>query len=1101
MITLHSKQLTASFLETGELYQLTNGAIMVNQLHGNPLDGSITQLYLRVKTTNQTAVAPLIGSTANSVFHRFIDRCVWSGIFAGVTYQVTFQLGEENQWYWTVEFSGNGEEVTLFAGHDLGNALVGAVKANEAYVSQYVDHFVTKEDEHITITSRQNQPQNNQFPVVELGSFAPLVGYATDGYQFFGKTYKKTNKPEALQQEILPNEVYQYEFAYIALQTKAIKATAENQTVVFYGVAIANHPTAVTQPIASLTHVAQDYAWANEKKETDQIAQLTMVHTLGTPIVGRPFTEQELCERFPEQEQVEKVGNTTYSFFTKNNRHVVVQAKECEMERATGHILLGGLDLEVAHPVMSTTLYMYGIFNSQIVLGNTSMNKLLSNSRNALNVLKQSGQRIYLQEQEKWSLLTMPSAFEMGLNSGTWYYQLADDCLIVTTYSRRDSHEIITTIHSEQGKRYNFAVTNQFLMNADDEHPTYNQHVNGQKVTLTPTEESAIYAIYPELTYQLTLDKPFRLTNESLFGCLAEQPVLTTFVVENQSQLALSIKGRLHSSESLLLTESLTINEEEQAFGEAFDTLTNQFHLTHPQVDVTSMNQLIRWYTHNMLVHYLSPHGLEQYGGAAWGTRDVSQGPTEFFLAMNQYDVVESIITHIFENQFEDDGNWPQWFMFDGYEKQKADESHGDVIVWPMKVVTDYLEKSGNFSILKKKIPYTDRKTFAKTTQTATLFEHLKKEIHYIQTHFLKGTYLSCYGDGDWDDTLQPYDSRLKKNMASTWTVALTYQVINKLGKLLKPTDQSFATELLTLAQKIQADFNKYMLSAGTLPGFVYMDSPEKVEWMIHPTDQKTGIHYRLLPMTRSMIAELLSPEQMQEHLAIIKKQLFFPDGVRLMNRPAHYQGGVSVHFKRAEQAANFGREIGLQYVHAHIRFSEAMAKIGEKNETWKALNTINPIQLQTRVPNASLRQANAYFSSSDGDFPTRYAAQEQFDKLKTGAVNVKGGWRIYSSGPGIYVNQLISAILGIRAFHDRFVFDPVLPDELDGLRCAFQLNKTPVEIVFHLNQTERKVCLDGVELPFEEEANRYRPGGLVIQANAVHSRLHEGSRIDVYSQ
>ena len=32
-----------------------------------------------------------------------------------------------------------------------------------------------------------------------------------------------------------------------------------------------------------------------------------------------------------------------------------------------------------------------------------------------------------------------------------------------------------------------------------------------------------------------------------------------------------------------------------------------------------------------MLVHYLSPHGLEQFGGAAWGTRDVSQGPTEFF--------------------------------------------------------------------------------------------------------------------------------------------------------------------------------------------------------------------------------------------------------------------------------------------------------------------------------------------------------------------------------------------------------------------------------------------------------------------------------------
>ena len=74
------------------------------------------------------------------------------------------------------------------------------------------------------------------------------------------------------------------------------------------------------------------------------------------------------------------------------------------------------------------------------------------------------------------------------------------------------------------------------------------------------------------------------------------------------------------------------------------------------------------------------------------GTRDVSQGPTEYFLALNRPEMVASIIEHLFENQFADDGNWPQWFMFDRYEKQKADESHGDVIVWPMKVVSDYLE-------------------------------------------------------------------------------------------------------------------------------------------------------------------------------------------------------------------------------------------------------------------------------------------------------------------------------------------------------------------------------------------------------------------------
>ncbi|MBS7714586.1 hypothetical protein KIN09_10260, partial [Vibrio cholerae] len=79
------------------------------------------------------------------------------------------------------------------------------------------------------------------------------------------------------------------------------------------------------------------------------------------------------------------------------------------------------------------------------------------------------------------------------------------------------------------------------------------------------------------------------------------------------------------------------------------------------------------------------------------------------------------------------DGNWPQWFMFDRFEKIKADESHGDVIVWPLKVVGDYLTFTGDTSILAESIPFTDRDTFAKTEESYPLMEHVKKQIHYIE--------------------------------------------------------------------------------------------------------------------------------------------------------------------------------------------------------------------------------------------------------------------------------------------------------------------------------------------------------------------------------
>ena len=126
----------------------------------------------------------------------------------------------------------------------------------------------------------------------------------------------------------------------------------------------------------------------------------------------------------------------------------------------------------------------------------------------------------------------------------------------------------------------------------------------------------------------------------------------------------------------------------------------NGFKLSQDEVtpeSVEKFNSLAWWYTHNMLVHYSVPHGLEQYGGAAWGTRDVCQGPVEYFMATQKYDVVKDIMKTIFTHQYEDDGNWPQWFMFDRYNHIQAGESHGDIIVWPLKVTRRLLKCDARF--------------------------------------------------------------------------------------------------------------------------------------------------------------------------------------------------------------------------------------------------------------------------------------------------------------------------------------------------------------------------------------------------------------------
>src|SRR6202030_2240488 len=98
--------------------------------------------------------------------------------------------------------------------------------------------------------------------------------------------------------------------------------------------------------------------------------------------------------------------------------------------------------------------------------------------------------------------------------------------------------------------------------------------------------------------------------------------------------------------------------------------------------------------------------------------------PSEYFMATQNDDAVREILKTVYSHQYEDNGNWPQWFMFDNYFAIQHDESHGDIIVWPLKVLTDYLNMTNDFSILNENVPFTKRGSFEFTEETSTIYDH-----------------------------------------------------------------------------------------------------------------------------------------------------------------------------------------------------------------------------------------------------------------------------------------------------------------------------------------------------------------------------------------
>jgi 1,2-beta-oligoglucan phosphorylase len=1102
--TIQANDLSFTFLNSGDLYEISHKSTMINQWLSNPIDGSLNNIYMRIHDQAGIKAFPLLGVRSNSTVRIAGKQIFWEGEAGGISYKVTFTLTESSTWFWNVELNGEGQIADVIYGQDLGLADKGAVRTNEAYMSQYIDHKVFKSSKGYAVCSRQNQPMSGgSFPYIQQGSLTKSAGYSTDGYQFFGLSYKETDFPEVLGKDSLANEIYQYEFAYTALQSEKVEL-AEKAQFIFYGIFKENHEDAIAdlefeQEIQDTWDKVQPVEEASPKLDTVRLSP-----SFGKPLESLSMTKSEIHELFPHRHQVEQSGDTLLSFFTEQHEHVVLKEKELLVERPHGHIIMTGENVANIKNVLTSTLYMYGIFNSHIVVGNTSFNKMLTNSRNPLNIMKTSGQRIYMGVDGEFRLLTMPSMFEMGFNYGRWYYKTEDDLIVITSYTAADAPQLELHVRSAKGKAYRYLVTNQVSMNNNEYAQPFKMEQDGNILTFTAGEDSDSSSVFPELAYRMQINgTDFRIQDASLFGENIESDAASLAIVELDSACDwnIVIQGLLHGKE--LPFKETDFKSEKKLYREFFSETMNGFTLSKNGAateELNKVNALAWWYTHNMLVHYSVPHGLEQYGGAAWGTRDVCQGPTEYFLATQNYDSVKNIILTVYSHQYADDGNWPQWFMFDDYYRFQQEESHGDIIVWPLKVIVEYLKATNDYSLLNESLPYTEKGSFEFTEQKASLRDHVKKQIQYMKDHFLHGTYLSSYGDGDWDDTLQPANAQLKQYMASSWTVALTYQVISQFSFLLKDTDGKMSLEMNEIAEGIKRDFNTYMLSSGTIPGFVYMENPEQPELMVHPTDTKTGIQYRLLPMTRSMIGELLTPEQAEEHYKIIREKLYHPDGVRLMDRPAAYTGGVSKNFKRAEQAANFGREIGLQYVHAHIRFVEAMAKLGKSDEVWTGLQKINPIGIQKVVPNAELRQSNAYFSSSDGKFNTRYEAAEHFEKLRDGSAPVKGGWRIYSSGPGIYMNQLISNALGIRRSGQNLIIDPILPEDLDGLEFQFSIDGKEVTFIYHLGHEKTGAEINGTEVNAAPVSNRYRPGGYQIRRAELEKHLTDSkNRMDIY--
>ncbi|SFB72552.1 GH36-type glycosyl hydrolase domain-containing protein [Tropicimonas isoalkanivorans] len=1028
-----------SVLPNGAIFALehtTDGRrIMINQVLGSRIGGGLGRLVLRVGDPNP-AIGIIAGSGARGMLGGDRDRIVWQGATGGVAHRVTLSLHPAKPlWFWRIELTNN-EDIpahcdTVFM-QDIGLGDRGFLANNEAYACQYLDHHVAPlPAAGPVILMRQNLAQGDAHPWVAHGCLDGVAGFATDFRQILGPHHRDRAGFDLPYGANLRSERLQGECAVAALQSLPCEI-APGQTVsrTFFGSYSPDHPAASGE--ADMTSL-EDVRLASQAFEPRHVALNPIARSVvedAQPLEVLPMSDADIADRYPERTHEERDGEELLSFFVPaavGNRHVVAAAKDRRVARRHGTILLSGESWLPTDDVLSLTCWMHGVFGAQLTLGNTSLHKLFSVARDPYNIVRSTGLRILVDLGDGWRHLTTPTLFEMGLQDCRWIYQLADRTITVSTTVAGEAAAQVRV--SVDGPACRFLAFGHLVMGERELMQAAPVEIDTEslRATFRPAEGQIWHTHYPQAAFHLVSSTPDSIDAIGSDELLQDAPV-------DRAGEFIAVRSHATTDFCLSIVGSLTSREEADALAERYSrgvgdeaireetapfwqSVTPELAFGGGGETAEAMTTLLPWLVHNGRVHAAVPHGLEQYTGAAWGTRDVCQGPVELLLSLRKDETVRDILIEVLSQQDEVRGDWPQWFMLEPYSFIRDSGAHGDVIIWPLKAVCDYVEETGDFAFLDSSVGWRREGGLAASDQSSPVVDHLERLLAAVESRFLPGTALIQYGHGDWNDSLQPVDRAKRDWMVSSWTVALLYQQLRRYQRILEKAGRGTPAERCeTLATQMREDFHRHLVLDGTVAGYAVFDAEDAApEVLLHPADQTTGVSCSLISITQAVVAGLVTPEQTEHHLNVLRDHLSFPDGVRLMDKPVAYTGGVEKLFRRAESAAFFGREIGLMYVHAHLRYAEMLSELDDAAGFWDALAVINPILVTERLEHAALRQRNAYFSSSDAAFADRYQASAEWDRVKRGTIPVEAGWRIYSSGPGLYINMLMRHGLGAR--------------------------------------------------------------------------------------